>query len=32
MSDDAVYITVVLALYAVLLWGVYEMARYSLGM
>ena len=32
VSDDAVYITVVLALYAVLMWAVYEMAWYAVGM
>jgi hypothetical protein len=32
VSDETVYVLTLLALYAALLWGVYEMARYSLGM
>ncbi len=32
VDDDFAYIVVILALYAVLLWGVWEVGRYSLGM
>jgi len=32
VSNETLYILALLALYGVLLWGVYEMARYSLGM
>ena len=32
VSDEALFIVTLLALYVVLLWGVWEMARYSLGM
>jgi hypothetical protein len=32
VDDDALYIIVVLVLYAVLMWGVYEIARFAVGM